>query len=102
MKPYEIVNDMEQFTQAETDRINQLAAGNISNPTIEDMELYARWKTSNALADARFKTENDALQAQMKQNMELAQAFNKAAIDNLNAQKELALARLEAVKNGQI
>lgn len=102
MKPDEIVSNMEQFTQVETDRINQLATGNISNPTIEDMELYARWKTSNALADARFKAENDALQAQMKQNMELAQIYNKAAIDNLNAQKELAFARLKAVENGQI
>ena len=102
MKPDEIVSDMEQFTQAETDRINQLAAGNVSNPTIEDMELYARWKTSNAIADARFKAENDALQAQAKENIELAQAYNKAAIENLNAQKELALARLKAVENGQI
>lgn len=102
MKPDEIVANMETFTQAETDRINQLAAGNVSNPTIEDMELYARWKTSNALTDARFKAENDALQAQAQQNMEMAQAYNKAAIENLNAQKELAFARLKAVQNGQI
>lgn len=102
MKPDEIVSNMEQFTQEETDRINQLAAGNVSNPTPDDLELYARWKTSNALADARFKAENDALQAQTEQNTKMAQAYNKAAIENLNAQKELALARLEAVKNGQI
>lgn len=102
MKPDEIVSNMEQFTQAETDRINQLAVGNVSNPTIEDMELYARWKTSNALANARFKAENDALQTQAKENIEMARAYNDAAIENLKAQKELAKARLKAVENGQI
>lgn len=102
METNEIINNMEQFTQTEMERINQLAGENVSNPTIEDMKLYSRWQTSNALANERFKAEKEALQAKMQAEIESAKEIKNAAIANLEAQKQLALARLEAVKNGQI
>lgn len=102
MRSDEIISNMEKFTQAELERIDQLAADNVSNPTLEDMKLYARWQTSNAIANARFEAEMYALQEQTKANIEEARKLNDAAIANLEAQAALAQARLKAVENGQV
>lgn len=102
MKSNEIVEQMEKFTGDEQDRINLLAAGKVENITPEDMELFSRWKTSLALADARFKAEAEALKARTDAEIEQREKVAKAAFENLEAQRNLALARLEAVKNGQI
>lgn len=102
MKPEEIISQKETFTTEETDRINLLAAGAVDEITQEDIELYSRWKTSNALCEARFKIEQDTLIAESNARIEAANQIANAAIANLEAQAELAKARLEAVKNGQI
>ena len=102
MAPDEIIARMEKFTPDECDRITLLAAGKVENITMEDMELFSRWKTSNALAEAQFEAEREATyqvaQAEIEQRAQVADA----AMKNLEAQAELAYARLEAVKNGKI
>lgn len=102
MNANEIMEQMEKFTVDEQERINLLAAGKAENITMEDMELFSRWKTSLALADARFKAETEALKARTDAEIEQREKVAKAAFENLEAQRDLALARLEAVKNGQI
>lgn len=102
MNANEIMEQMEKFTVDEQERINLLAAGKVEKITMEDMELFTRWKTSLALADARFKAEAEAIKARTDAEIEQREKIAKAAFENLEAQKELALARLEAVKNGQI
>ena len=102
MNSNEIIKNMEKFTVDEQERINLLAAGKAENITIEDMELFARWKTSLALADARFQAEAEALKARTDAEIKQREKIAKVAFENLEAQRDLALARLEAVKNGQI
>ena len=98
----EIMEQMETFTVEEQERINLLAAGKAENITMEDMELFSRWKTSLALADARFKAEAEAIKARTDAEIEHREKIAAAAFNNLEAQAELAKARLELVKNGQI
>ena len=102
MKPDEIIAQMETFTVEEQERINLLAAGKAENITSDDMKLFSRWETSCALADERFKAENESLKAKTKAEIEQREKIAQAAFANLEAQRDLALARLEAVKNGKI
>ena len=102
MSAKEIVEQMEKFTGDEQDRINLLAAGKVENITPEDLELFSRWKTSVALADARFQAEAEAIKARTDAEIEQRGKIAKAAFDNLEAQAELAKARLKAVQDGQI
>ena len=102
MEPVEIVEQMEKFTVEEKERINLLAAGKIDEITQEDMELFARWKTSCALCEARFQAEREAALSKAQAEIEQRENLAQAALANLEAQRDLALARLEMVKNGQI
>lgn len=102
MEPVEIVSQNEKFTVDETERINLLAAGRAENITQDDLELFARWKTSCALSDARFEAEREATLTKAQAEIVQREKVAKAAFDNLEAQAELAKARLELVKNGQI
>lgn len=102
MSANEIMEQTEKFTADEQERINLLAAGKAENITSEDLELFSRWKTSLALADARFKAEAEALKARTDAEIEQRANVAKAAFDNLEAQAELAKARLKAVQNGEI
>ena len=102
MTPDEIISEMETFTADEKDRINLLAANKVENITFEDMELYSRWQTSLALADARFQAECKALQAKTQAEIEQQQAIKQVAFENLEAQAQLAQARLKAVQDGKI
>lgn len=104
METVEILNDLEQFTSQETDRINLMAAGALPDDeiTLDDVKLFARWQTSNAIASERFEIERKAAMAEAQARIEQAQAVNDAAIANLEAQAALAQARLKAVENGEI
>ena len=102
MTPDEIIGQMETFTQEEIARINLLATGNVEDITQDDMELFSRWETSNALAEARFEAEIETVQAESAARVEQMQSVATAAIANLEAQAALARARLEAVQNGEI
>lgn len=102
MNTSEIMKQIEKFTVDEQERINLLAAGKAENITMEDMELFSRWKSTLALADARFQAENEALKARTDAEIEQREKIAKVAFENLEAQRDLALAKLEAVKNGQI
>ena len=104
MNTSDILNDLETFTANETDRINLIAAGALPDEeiTLDDAKLFARWQTSNAIANERFQIEREAAQAEMRARIDQAQAVNDAAIANLQAQAALAQARLKAVENGEI
>lgn len=93
---------METFTNEEMDVINRIASGNLEGITKEDLDVYTRFQTSNAIADEKLQAELQALKDETAAKIEQAQAVNDAAVANLEAQAELAKARLELVKNGQI
>lgn len=102
MNVEEIISGMEVFTQEELARINQLDTDTAENITSDDLDLYARWKTTHALAEARFEAQIEAIQTEMNAKIEAEKQIANAAIANLEAQAALARAQLEAVKNGEI
>lgn len=102
MNANEIMDQMEKFTADEQERINLMAAGKAENITMEDVKLFSRWETSLALADARFQAENKAIKARTDSEIEQRKKVATAAFENLEAQAELAKARLKAVQDGQI
>lgn len=98
----EIISNIEKFTNDEQDTINKIAAGEIEMLTPEEAELYARWKTTYALASERFQLEQKTRMRESQARIEQSQQIADAAAANLQAQADLARARLEAVQNGQI
>lgn len=93
---------METFTNEEKDVINRIASGNLEGITKDELDVYTRFQTSKALADEKLQAELQALKNETDAKIEQSKAVNDAAIANLEAQAELAKARLELVKNGQI
>lgn len=102
MNAQDVFSEMETFTNEEIDVINKIASGDLEDITPENLEVYTRFQTSKALADEKLQAELQALKDETTAKIEQAQAVNNAAVANLEAQRDLALARLEAVKNGQI
>ena len=102
MTAQDIFAEMESFTNEEKDVINKIASGDLEGITQEDLEVYTRFQTSKAIADEKLQAELQALKDETAAKIEQSKAVNDAAIANLEAQAELAKARLEAVQNGQI
>lgn len=102
MSAQDIFAEMESFTNEEKDVINRIASGNLEDITPEDLEVYTRFQTSKAVADEKLQAELQALKDETAAKIEQSKAVNDAAIANLEAQAELAKARLKAVQDGQI
>ena len=102
MSAQDIFAEMETFTDEEKEIVNRIASGNLEGITEDDLDVYTRFQTSKALADTKLQAELQALKDETDAKIEQAQAVNDAAVANLEAQAELAKARLELVKNGQI
>lgn len=102
MSAQNIFAEMESFTNEEKDVINKIASGDLEGITPEDLEVYTRFQTSNALADEKLQAELQALKDETAAKIEQSRAVNDAAVANLEAQAELAKARLKAVQDGQI
>lgn len=97
-----MVNYMKNITPEMTATVDRLKSTNFEGATADDIEMYAEWSRLMALQDAEFESirQTRELESATRRQNDTAQA--KAAIDALEAQRDLALARLEAVKNGQI
>lgn len=102
MTAQEIFAEMESFTNEEIDVINKIASGDLEGITPADLDVYTRFQTSKAVADAKLQTELQALKDETAAKIEQSKAVNDAAVANLEAQAELAKARLKAVQDGQI
>lgn len=102
MSAQDIFAEMETFTNEEKDVINRISSGNLEGITKEDLDVYTRFQTSKAVADEKLQAELQALKDETTAKIEQSKTVNDAAIANLEAQAELAKARLELVKNGQI
>lgn len=89
------------FTEEEKNIINDIYKRNFANMTPEEVQLYARWNAENALRDAEFQTKMENMRLLMQARINAANEAKTAAIDNLKAQKALALAKLERVRNGE-
>lgn len=88
---------METFTQEELTRIDEIAAGMVETPTVDDLDLWARWKSFQATEDAQFKARIKAIEDKTAADIENSKLLVNAAVDNLKAQKAAALKRLEVI-----
>lgn len=95
-------NYIKEITSSMTETVNRLKQSNFENATPEDIEVYAEWSRLMALQSAEFENIRETRERESEERIKNDAAQTKAAIDALEAQRDLALARLEAVKNGQI
>lgn len=105
MGTVEILEKMDTFTQAEKERFNAIATqSNKDELTFEDLELYARFRVTEALTDERFAIERDAMMAKAESELKASMQIKEAAIDKMRARRDLAQEKLaKAVRgNGEI
>ena len=95
-------NFIKEITPAMTETVDRLKRENFKDATPEEIEVYAEWSRIMALQSAEFESIRETRERESAERRENDAAQAKAAIDALEAQRDLALARLEAVKNGQI
>lgn len=95
-------NYIKEITPAMTEIVDRLKRENFKDATPEEIETYAEWSRIMALQSAEFENIRETRERELEERRKNDKAQTKAAIDALEAQKDLALARLEAVKNGQI
>jgi hypothetical protein len=88
------------FTEQEREQINDVVRRELKDMTPEEVQLYTRWSTENALRDADFQSKMQTRADLMQARIDAANELHQAALDNLKAQKAAALARLEGIENG--
>lgn len=95
-------NYIKEITPEMTETVDKLKRDNFKDATPEEIEVYTEWTRLMTLQSAEFENIRETRKRESEERIKNDAAQAKAAIDALEAQKELALARLEAVKNGQI
>jgi len=95
-------NFIKDITSEMTETVNRLKRENFKDATPEEIEVYAEWSRIMALQSAEFENIRETRERELEERRKNDAAQTKAAIDALEAQRDLALARLEMVKNGQI
>lgn len=91
-----IIDWMSQFTEAERNTMTDLARRNYQNMTQEELQLYTRWNSAKALADAQFELEKQQREALTAQQLALAQQQTAAAIAAIEEIKDRAVAYYES------
>lgn len=105
MSASEIIQKVEKFTQAEKERFNAIATqSNEDELTFDDLELYARFKVTEALTDERFAIEREAMMAKAESELKASLQIKEAAVEKMRARRDLAQAKLaKAVRgNGEV
>lgn len=95
-------NYIKEITSEMTETVDRLKRNNFKDATPEEIEVYAQWSKIIALQSAEFESIRETRERESQERIKNDAAQAKAAINALEAQRDLALARLEAVKNGQI
>ena len=89
-----------KITGEMTKTVDKLIQSNFENATQSEIETYAEWVKIHALNDDEFKQRQAIREQNAQANRDANERQAQAAIEALNALRDLALARLEAVKNG--
>jgi hypothetical protein len=89
------------FTETERTAINDIYKREFQDMTPDEVQLYGEWQAVNARLDADVQARRETLETEMTASVEMYRETEKAAIDTLEALKNLALAKLKAVENGQ-
>ena len=105
MSAIEILEKMDSFTQPEKERFNAIATqSNKDELTFEDLELYARFKVTEALTNERFAIEREAMMAKAESELKASMQIKEAAVEKMRARRDIAQEKLaKAVRgNGEI
>lgn len=91
---------MDEFTQAEKARIDELYGNDFVGITPEDMPLIQRYERYKALNDARFKAEIEAMQKEA--NAKIVEAHETALLarELLEEHAKRSRERWEMLRNG--
>lgn len=84
----EIAEGMEQFTNEELERINQLYGNDFKGITADDASLIARWERDRARFEALASRKAELMQQETAAKIEIAKqeyADAKARLDELHA-----------------
>lgn len=91
---------LDEFSETERNIIVDIARREMQDMTPEEVELYTEWQACLAINEAKHVAERDAMTAQVTAAIADHQAATAASIEAMNALRDLALAKLEAVRNG--
>lgn len=91
----------EDFTEEERAIINDIHKRQFADMTPEEVILYGEWQGLKARLDAELLARENALKEETAASIQAKQATEQAAIETLEALKDLALAKLKAVEDGQ-
>lgn len=92
---------MDEFTQAEKARINELYATDFEGITPADIPLIQKFEQQKAVNDARFRAELEAMQKEA--DVKAAEAHETAALarERLEERAQRSRERWEVLRNGQ-
>lgn len=90
-----IVDGMEQFTNEELERINQLYGNDFNGITAEDAALIARWERDRARTNALASQKAELMQKETAAKIEIAKQEYEDAKVRLDELHALAVKRYE-------
>lgn len=85
-----------QFTEEERNIINDLARRQYQDMTPEEVDLYTRWTTAKALADAEYQERMAAIRRESEAKVENSRIESQAAISAIEAARDAAIAFYES------
>ena len=95
-------NFIKRVTPEMTATVDKLKNANFENATPEEIETYAEWSQIMALQSAEFESIRETREKEAAERRKNDADLTKAALGALEAQTNLALAKLEMLKNGKI
>lgn len=90
---------MDEFTQAEKARIDELYGNDFAGITPEDMPLIQRYERYKAINDARFKAEIEIMENESKAKIAEAHETAVLARERLEERAQRSRERWEALRN---
>lgn len=91
---------MEQFTNEEKHRIDELYGNDFQGITPEDAMLIGRWERARALMEDEHNAKMEAMRQESQAAIEQAREQAAYAMKTLEKCRDEALARLEVMSNG--
>lgn len=91
-----IIDWMSQFTEQERNIMTDLARREYQDMTTEELDLYTRWMSAKALAEAEFEAEQQQREAVTAAQLELARQQTAAAIAAITDIRDAAIAYYES------
>lgn len=96
-----LMDYMKQITPEMTQKVSELRKSNFKDATPDDIELYAQYTALVKMQEDEFSQRRKQLEEVQAAKMEAVKENAKTSKEALEALRDAALAKLEAVKNGQ-